>query len=395
MSRPSILVTGGAHGDLPLLLELRKLGLRVITSGNRQSDLGHKLSDQYLHCDYTDVRGLVSIARAHQVLAIIPSCHDAAVGPASEAAHILGIPDGHDQPEVAYQIHRKDGLRDLWTSVGIPYPPGHVSVRPETDQPIAQNLGFPLIVKPTGLAGGRGIARVDSLGGLSAATSFARRASKEQHVLIEQFSMGSSHAVSCLVKGGRVALSFFDDEYYLPGTFRVTGAHSVTSLSISEQHFIIDSVQIMVHKLRLVDGLLHLQLIRQSGDIRFLELTRRFPGDLYPWLVEESGIRGYIRAVIGSYLPGNVNSRSYATPNRPLIRHVVRAKASGKFAGVLIPPMFASRLVKYYPLASLAETVEDPSTWAAGVALIQSTRELVESDVRALSSGEFTAEIEP
>lgn len=395
MIRPSVLVTGGAHGDIPVLLELRRLGLRVITSGNRHSDLGHRFGDQYVACDYTDVQGIVSIANANKVLAIIPSCHDAAVGPASEAAHILGIPNGHDKPEVAYQIHRKDGIRAFWTSIGVPFPMGQVSVGLKTDQAIAQDLGPPLIVKPTGLAGGRGITRVDSLSELSGATSFARRASKEQRVLIEQFADGTNHAASCLIERGTVALTFFDDEYYLPGTFRVTGAHSVTSLSQSEQDFIIDSAQMMVNGLHLVDGLLHMQVIRQPGDIKFIELTRRLPGDLYPWLVEESGIRGYTRTAIKSYLPGNVSFKGQVIPNRYLIRHVIRAKAFGKFTGVPIPPMFAHRLTKYYPLASLGESVEDPSTWAAGVAFIQSTSDLVESDIRALSRGGFMAELEP
>ena len=49
-----ILFTNGSYNDIPLINAAHKFGLYVITTGNDPDAEGHKFSDEYCQCDYTD-----------------------------------------------------------------------------------------------------------------------------------------------------------------------------------------------------------------------------------------------------------------------------------------------------------------------------------------------------
>ena len=49
-----------------------------------------------------------------------------------------------------------------------------------------------------------------------------------------------------------------------------------------------EKVELISERLSLVDGLLHVQFILDSGRYWFVEMTRRCPGDLYSLLIEMS-----------------------------------------------------------------------------------------------------------
>ena len=56
-----VLVTGGAPGDLPIILAAKNLGLTVYSSGNRPNDVSHFYSDQYFNADYTNEEELLKV----------------------------------------------------------------------------------------------------------------------------------------------------------------------------------------------------------------------------------------------------------------------------------------------------------------------------------------------
>ena len=45
-SKNRLLIAGGGYADIPLIKAAKKLGFYVITSGNREDDLGHQFSDE-------------------------------------------------------------------------------------------------------------------------------------------------------------------------------------------------------------------------------------------------------------------------------------------------------------------------------------------------------------
>ena len=62
-----LLLVGGGHSDIPLIRSAKRLGYRVITSGNRSKDLGHSESDAYIPCDFSDPQEVLELARSLEI----------------------------------------------------------------------------------------------------------------------------------------------------------------------------------------------------------------------------------------------------------------------------------------------------------------------------------------
>ena len=95
----------------------------------------------------------------------------------------------------------KDETKRVLGNIGLPVPRGDVVRTLEDAIELAEDIGFPVIVKPLDASHGRGISRrIDDVGALrhafDAAQEFSRR------VVIEQFASGNDHRV--LVVNGKV-----------------------------------------------------------------------------------------------------------------------------------------------------------------------------------------------
>jgi hypothetical protein len=115
-----VLVTGGAIGDIPTIQQAQNMGYLVFTSGNRASDPGHKLSNNYVEANYTDVNALSKVVHEFGISYLIPSCHDTAYVAAAKVAKMCGLP-GFDDPEIAIMIHHKDKLAVYLLSILMEY----------------------------------------------------------------------------------------------------------------------------------------------------------------------------------------------------------------------------------------------------------------------------------
>ncbi|NLY12927.1 MAG: D-alanine--D-alanine ligase [Gammaproteobacteria bacterium] len=90
--------------------------------------------------------------------------------------------------------------KQIWHSVGLPTPRHAALVTEEDCHQAAQDLGFPLIVKPASEGSSIGMAKVDDLAALLAAWQDARRF--DPQVLVEQWISGPEFTVAML--GGEV-----------------------------------------------------------------------------------------------------------------------------------------------------------------------------------------------
>jgi cyanophycin synthetase len=95
----------------------------------------------------------------------------------------------------------KDETKRVIGNIGLPVPKGDVVRTVEDAIDVAQEIGFPVIVKPLDASHGRGISRrLDDVESLRRAFAVAQTICKR--VVIEQFALGNDHRV--LVVNGRV-----------------------------------------------------------------------------------------------------------------------------------------------------------------------------------------------
>ncbi|MBI5087826.1 MAG: FkbM family methyltransferase [Actinobacteria bacterium] len=293
----SLLITGGSHAEIPLIRAARRLGFRVITTGNRPDDLGHRHADHYAPADYSDADQVLDVAVRAGVSAIVSGCNDFAALSTARACDELGLP-GHDRHDVALRIHHKDRFRELLDELGLDAPRSGVVRSAAEAVDLCTRLGYPVIVKPVDLTGGKGMTVCDAPDDVAKAVDAGLALSRQSHVVVEQFLTGSRHGFTCFVHNGRVGFWFADDEQYYLNPFLVSGTTTPTSMPDSAIADLVSAVELITSKVALVDGLVHVQCIMTPTGPQIIEVCRRCPGDLYPTFVELSTGYDYALSVV-------------------------------------------------------------------------------------------------
>ena len=79
----------------PLILAAKKLGFRVITTGNAPELVGHAYADEYYYADFSDKDEVLTLAREQRIDAICACANDFGAITAAYVAEEMGLP-GHD-----------------------------------------------------------------------------------------------------------------------------------------------------------------------------------------------------------------------------------------------------------------------------------------------------------
>lgn len=327
-----VLLTGGSVGDMPMLRAAKRMGLLVVTSGNKPSDPAHEESDLYVEADYRDAERLGLVARGLGVKAIVPSCHDLAASTVEEVARREHLVSPYAFGAVRAAA-RKDLLKDLLIGGGIP-----VAGRIALDD-VAATLKKPgagrLVVKPVDLAGGRGVKVCTNEHEARDAIRAAVALSPSGLALAEEFVDGSMHGVSLFVWRGRPVALIIDDEFFRPNSARVAATRFPSSLGSAERSEIGRLAVQVAELLEVQSGLVHLQVTWGSGPV-VLEVSLRPPGDWYQEFAYLATGFDFTAATLASYL-GVKSLKGLLRPRRAapsaLLRWVGVAPTAGGFAG--------------------------------------------------------------
>ena len=324
----ALLVVGGSHAEIPLIDAAHALGYRVITTGNRPGDLGHPFADAYVAADFSQPDEILDVAVTNDVSAIVSGCNDFALLSTAYVCEKLGLP-GHDSYETSLRMHHKDLFRQLLEELQMDTPRSGVVVDVREALALCEGLGYPVIVKPVDLTGGKGIGVCEGPGQLVDAVNHALALSRQDYVVVEQFMMGTRHGFTCFIGNQRVGFWFADDEQYFLNPFLVSGTTTPTSMPPSAIDDLIDAVETIAAALDLVDGLMHVQCIMTEAGPRIVELCRRCPGDLYPTFVRLSTGYDYAAAVVRSEVARGPSSDIGPIGRGPVTRHCLMAARDG------------------------------------------------------------------
>jgi biotin carboxylase len=321
-----VLVTGGAPGDLPIILAAKNLGLTVYSSGNRPNDVSHFYSDQYFNADYTNEEELLKVARILRIDAIVPSCHDRAVVPAAKVAKKLGL-IGFDNPKLLETIHSKLELRKLLLKCKLPTIPFEKISNVNQLIDFSEKNGYPTIVKPVDQAGGIGISILENKSTAAKAFDKALAVSRSKSIIAEKKLMGSFHGASFFFLNGKIANIFYDDEFYSKNNFRVSSTIYPSTIGKNVRIDLENQISKFHSTYSLVDGILHVQFIETGLGTFIIEICRRTPGDLYPWFVEISSGFNLAQNHLLSYLP--IPDKKLVFTHPPRFENVLRKITTG------------------------------------------------------------------
>lgn len=281
-----LLFTGGSHSEVPLIEAAQNQGWFVITTGNDVGSQGHEMADKYVKGDFSDKEFVLKLAQEEGVEAIVSGCNDFAYLSTAYACEKLNLP-GHDSYETAKIIHLKNNFRNMVASIGIRTPKFQVcKTREECFEAIGE-IGFPLLVKPVDLTGGKGIKTCIEVNETLDAFDAAMEVTRENYVILEEFIEGENHGISTLIKNGKVVFYIIDNEQYGINKYLVLGACSPSDIPQFAEYTLIRDIEKVAKHCHLADGLFHVQFILDQDHYPvMIDPCRRAPGDLYVLLAK-------------------------------------------------------------------------------------------------------------
>ena len=210
---------------------------------------------------------------------------------AARVAQSLGL-RGHS-PDAAAASANKRTTRERFAAEGLPVP-WYFGAHTTTDlQGVALKASFPLVVKPLGLSGSRGVIRADSPAELAAALQRvyvllarkdvrALRTGLEDDILVEGFIEGKEYAIEGVMTGGDFhPFAVFDKPDRLDGPFfEETIYVTPPSLPADIERDVIDAVERGARALGLRYGPVHAECRVGPDGIFVLEIAARPMGGL-------------------------------------------------------------------------------------------------------------------
>ncbi len=368
----TVLITGGGHAEIPLIDALHTLGYRVVSTGLNADGLGHRRADFYAPADFSDPEAVLALAREHQVCGIVSGCNDFAYISAAHACLALGL-GGHDAPAIAETVHHKDAFRALLRELGLPCPSFALCASIEELAAAEKKLSLPIVVKPTDLTGGKGVAVCSSWEQARRQFSVAMGATRLQTVLAEEYVEGTNHGVSSLLRKGKVCFAFFDNEEYYLNPYLVSGAYSPSDLGEKVKEEIIRQIETVAQALGLCDGLFHCQcIVTERGTPYLIDPCRRAPGDLYIQLVSYATGIDYPMAIVRSELGLCLDELLSFTPlRRNIARECMMTDRNGIIEGFFMAPDYEKREIGRLQWGQKGDRIEDYLKYKAGIVFFE------------------------
>jgi biotin carboxylase len=272
----------------------RELGVEIVYA----TDRCHALDDPWrdaavpvrFHEEDASLDAVVDAARARSLAGVI-AVGDRPLVLAARVAEALGLPG--NPVHAARASASKRLTRERLAAAGLPGPVFHTTTIAADVDRLAAQVTFPAVLKPVGLAGSRGVMRVDTPDGLR--TAFARlarllarpdvraqRTGMEDDVLVEAFIPGREYAVEGVVTGGVFApFALFDKPDPLDGPFFEETIYVTPSrASASVQAAIVAAVARAVRALGLEHGPVHAECRVHEAGVFVLEVAARPIGGL-------------------------------------------------------------------------------------------------------------------
>ncbi|WP_329521945.1 ATP-grasp domain-containing protein [Spirillospora sp. NBC_01491] len=226
----------------------------------------------------------VEIAAAEPVRGVLSWSDDLAV-PAAYVAEILDLPGG--KPEMVVKCSDKHLTRKELDAAGVPQPRSiAVSTTAEALR-AAETVGYPVVLKPRGLAGSIGIVRVDDPAGLSARFPWTRRAAApgapryDVPVLVEEYLDGPEISIDAVIHRGRVQPIYLARKVVGYEPFFAELGHVVNAADplLADQR-VIQTLQAAHAALGFSDGATFTEMRLTARGPKVIELNGRLGGDL-------------------------------------------------------------------------------------------------------------------
>jgi biotin carboxylase len=242
--------------------------------------------------DTVDADNMIAAARqlatnepVHGVL----TWDEARILQAAKVAAALGLPGG--DPDMVMRCRDKHLTRQALATAGVPQPRSILVTTVDEALTAAEEIGYPVVLKPRALAASLGVVRVDTPDELVAQFAFAHDTTVpgawryEVVVLVEEYVPGPEISVDAAVHDGQVFPMFVArKEIGYPPYFEEIGHVVDAADQLLVDPEIVQIVQDTHAALGFTNGVTHTEVKLTPTGPKIIEVNARLGGDLIPYL---------------------------------------------------------------------------------------------------------------
>ncbi|MCS5636499.1 MAG: carbamoyl-phosphate synthase large subunit, partial [Myxococcota bacterium] len=187
-------------------------------------------------------------------------------------APIIGTP-----PDAIDRAEDRERFDELLETLGLKRPEGAVARSEAEAEAVAERIGYPVLVRPSYVLGGRAMQIVRDVEGLRGYMRFAVRASPAHPVLVDRFLSDAIEVdVDAISDGQRVVVGGIMEHIEEAGVHSGDSACSIPPYSLPKE--VVDEIIRSTHQLALslgVLGLMNVQYAVKGGEVFVIEVNPR------------------------------------------------------------------------------------------------------------------------
>ncbi len=315
----TVLFVGAGRHQRRAIEQARVRGLRVAAVDRNADAPGLASADVAEVVDFTDVAGVVEVARRVGAEGVLTVSADRAVPVVAAVAEKLGLPGiGAD---TAHLLTHKQAMRDKLRAARLPQPP-YASLRSsaDIDRALAQ-VRLPAVLKPVDSGGQRAVFRIETKEELARDLGEAIAESPTDEALLEEFVDGIELNGIVVARLGEPALITLSDRLRPPGIgFGVGWMHVYPPSIPPDQLRLAGQVAVeSVRALGLTDAIAFPQLIASpDGGVAVVEVAARIPGgqmaDLVRHAVGVDLVEVALLQALGQFVPDETALPRFTQP---------------------------------------------------------------------------------
>lgn len=272
-----ILVIGAGLAQVDAIKRAKKLGYYVLASDGLPDASGLKCAHESRVIDVKDVEGNLDWARQVGINGVVSYASDVSLPTVLALREALNLPGlGRIPMEVSLDKARQ---RKIFQQADLSQPGFEIIENQQDLKKAAENIGFPLVIKPVDNSGSRGVTVVDEAGELLLAYSAAIENSKKGLVIIEEFIEGMELTIEGLSINGSHHILAISDKFKPDGTYCVaTQLVYPAAISPEQEKGVIELICTAYDEVEVDNTPTHSEVILTSDGPKLVEIGCRGGG---------------------------------------------------------------------------------------------------------------------
>ena len=265
------------YSTVHAIWSIRDAGYEAIIINNNPETVStdYTTSDK-LYFEPLAVEDVMNVITLENPLGIVVSLGGQTAINLAEPLDALGVPIIGTDVEAIDRAENRDSFEKVMNELGIPQPKGLAVTDIEEGVKVAESIGYPVLVRPSFVLGGRAMQIVANEKSLRHYLQTAVEINTEQPVLVDKYIMGKELEVDAICDG---------EDVFIPGIMEHverTGVHSGDSISIYPTFSVSQTVKdkIIDYTVKLgkaigIVGLYNIQFIADGDDVYVIEVNPR------------------------------------------------------------------------------------------------------------------------